>query len=197
MVAILRGLESKNALAVAETLYQAGFRCLEVPLNSPQPFDSIEKIAKRAFPGLTVGSGTVLKSADVQRTQAAGGSLVVSPNCDAAVIGAALGLKMRVMPGFATATEMFQAIGSGATELKLFPAAPLGPDYLKALLAVLPRGVGILPVGGVTADDVDSWLAAGAAGFGFGSEIFKPSYSLAEITTRARKLIEALNAHKT
>jgi 2-dehydro-3-deoxyphosphogalactonate aldolase len=195
LVAILRGLEPQQSLAVAETLYETGVRCLEVPLNSPQPFESIERIAKRAFPGLTVGSGTVLKSADVKRTVDAGGSLIVSPNCDAAVIRAALELELRVMPGFATATEMFQAIAAGATELKLFPAAPLGTEYLKALGAVLPRGIGILPVGGVTADDVGAWMAAGARGFGFGSEVFKPGYALAEIETRARRLVAALNAH--
>ncbi len=197
LVAILRGLEPKHAVAVAETLYEAGLRCLEVPLNSPQPFESIERIVKRAFLGLTVGSGTVLRSADVQRTQESGGSLIVSPNCDATVIRAALELKLRVMPGFATASEMFQAIAAGATELKLFPAAPLGTDYLKSLGAVLPRGIGILPVGGVTADDVGAWIAAGASGFGFGSEVFKPDYPLAEIATRARRLVAALNAHES
>ena len=197
LVAILRGLDPVNALAVAETLYETGVRILEVPLNSPEPFDSIGQIARRHFPALTVGAGTVLKVADVQRTREAGGTLIVSPNADPAVIKAALGHSLRVMPGFATATEMFHAYAAGARELKLFPAAPLGVEYLKGLLAVLPRDAGVLPVGGVTAADVPRWLAAGAAGFGFGSEIFKPAYSLADIAARAGQLMQALDAHKS
>ncbi len=191
LIAILRGLEPDRALGVAETLYEAGVRHLEVPLNSPQPFDSITRIAKRGLASLTLGAGTVLTAADVTRTREAGGSLIVSPNCDPAVIQAALADRMQVMPGFATATEMFQAIAAGATELKLFPAAALGSEYLKALAAVLPPGIGIYPVGGVTAADIPVWRAAGASGFGFGSELFKPGYPLSEIAARARQLVHA------
>jgi 2-dehydro-3-deoxyphosphogalactonate aldolase len=191
LIAILRGLEPAQALGVAETLYAAGLRHLEVPLNSPDPFDSIARIAKRALPALTLGAGTVLTTADVTRTREAGGSLIVSPNCDPTVIRAARSAGMQVIPGFATATEMFQAIAAGATELKLFPAAPLGPGYMKALTAVLPRGVEIYPVGGITVANIPEWLAVGARGFGFGSELFMPGLALGEIAARARQLVEA------
>jgi 2-dehydro-3-deoxyphosphogalactonate aldolase len=196
LVAILRGLEPAHAVGVAETLYEAGVRCIEVPLNSPQPFESIANIAKRALPGVTLGAGTVLSAADVARTRDAGGSLIVSPNCDAEVIRSALKQGMRAMPGFATATEMFQAIGAGATELKLFPAASLGTDYLQALGAVLSAGIRIYPVGGVTGAQIPAWLKAGARGFGFGSELFKPDYSLADIKARARELVQALETEQ-
>jgi 2-dehydro-3-deoxyphosphogalactonate aldolase len=191
LVAILRGLTPARAAEVAALLYRTGMRIIEVPLNSPDPFASIAQLCALQLPHCLIGAGTVLTGQQVQRTYAAGGRLVVAPNCEPAVIRAALKLGMRVMPGVATATDAFQAIGAGATELKLFPAASFGPGYLRALKTVLPATVRVLPVGGLGAADIAAWLAAGADGFGFGSELFRPEYGLDEIDTRARRLMHA------
>ena len=191
LVAILRGLTPERAPSVGTLLVEAGFRIMEVPLNSPDPFDSIELLSNK-HADCVVGAGTVLTAAEVDRVHGAGGRLVVAPNCDPPVIRRALELGMRVMPGIATATEAFTAVAAGATELKLFPAATYGSRHLKALKSVLPKHVRVLPVGGIGAQDITEWLAAGADGFGFGSELFTPAYTLAQIETRARALIEAL-----
>ncbi|MEO8313480.1 MAG: 2-dehydro-3-deoxy-6-phosphogalactonate aldolase [Pseudomonadota bacterium] len=191
MVAILRGLTPQRAEETGNALVAAGFRSLEVPLNSPEPFQTIELLARQQ-PDCLVGAGTVLTTDEVDRVLAAGGHLVVSPNCDAAVIGRALDLGMRVMPGIATPTEAFAAIRAGATELKLFPASTYGTNHLRALKSVLPRHVRVYPVGGIGSRDIAEWLAAGADGFGFGGELFRPAYSLAEIAARAQGLFEAL-----
>jgi 2-dehydro-3-deoxyphosphogalactonate aldolase len=191
LVAILRGLVPERALGVAHVLYAAGFRAIEVPLNSPEPFASIAVLAAGLPPDCLVGAGTVLDAGDVRRTHAAGGRLIVSPNFDAEVIAAATQLKMQVLPGIATATEAFGALRAGATQLKLFPATTYGPRHLQALRTVLPPGTRILPVGGVAADHLADWLAAGAAGFGFGSELFRPEYDLGDIERRAQLLVRA------
>jgi len=192
LVAILRGLTPDRALDVARIVWDAGIRIVEVPLNSPEPFRSIEVLANDGGPpGSLIGAGTVLTVADVGRTHAAGGRLAVAPNTDTAVIRAALERGMVAMPGVATATETLAAVAAGATRLKLFPAVSLGPKHLKALSAVLPAGVGVYPVGGVGAADIYDWLAAGAAGFGFGSDIFKPDYTFQDIAERARYLVQA------
>jgi 2-dehydro-3-deoxyphosphogalactonate aldolase len=193
LVAILRGIASERAVAVADVLYRAGIRIIEVPLNSPDPFASIAALAARRHPDCLIGAGTVLNVEDVRRTHEAGGRLIVAPNCDVEVIRATLRLAMQVLPGIATATEAFTAIHAGATQLKLFPAVSYGPRHLKALSAVLPGSVRVLPVGGIGAQDIPDWLAAGAAGFGFGSELFRPDYGLAEIEQRARRLVQALH----
>jgi 2-dehydro-3-deoxyphosphogalactonate aldolase len=190
LIAILRGLEPNQANAVGETLHRAGFRMIEVPLNSPDPFASIRALAMSRGEDCLIGAGTVLTVNQVQQAHAAGARLVVAPNCNSAVIAAALRLDMQVMPGFATATEAFSALDAGARHLKLFPAASYGPRHLQALRAVLPPGVGIHPVGGIGAADIPAWLGAGAAGFGFGTELFTPRYTLAEIERRALGLIE-------
>lgn len=192
LVAILRGLTPERAPEVGRVLVATGFRIMEVPLNSPSPFDTIKLLADAHGTDCLVGAGTVLTAAEVDRVHGAGGRLVVAPNCDASVIRRALDLGMRVMPGIATATEAFAALTSGATELKLFPAATYGSRHLKALKSVLPRQVRVLPVGGIGAQDIAEWLASGADGFGFGSELFTPAYTLAQIETRARGLVEAL-----
>jgi 2-dehydro-3-deoxyphosphogalactonate aldolase len=191
LVGILRGLVPERALEVGAALVNAGFRVIEVPLNSPEPFETIKLLA-RAHPDCIVGAGTVLTAAEVDRVHGAGGRIVVAPNCEPAVIRRALDLGLRVLPGIATATEAFTAIASGATELKLFPAATYGARHLKALKSVLPKHVRVFPVGGIGAQDIGEWLASGADGFGFGSELFTPAYTLAQIETRARGLIEAL-----
>ena len=193
LVAILRGLTPERAPEVGGVLVSAGFLIMEVPLNSPSPFDTIKLLARAHGADCLVGAGTVLTAAEVDRVHGAGGRLVVAPNCDPLVIRRALDLDMRVMPGIATATEAFTALASGATELKLFPAATYGPGHLKALKSVLPRHVRVLPVGGIGAQDIAAWLASGADGFGFGSELFTPAYTLAQIETRARGLVEALS----
>jgi 2-dehydro-3-deoxyphosphogalactonate aldolase len=194
LVAILRGVTPERVVDVAQVLHAAGIRVIEVPLNSPQPFRSIAALAQAALPDLIVGAGTVLTVDDVTRTHQAGGRLVVAPNCNVEVIQRALSHAMRVMPGVATATEVFAAIDAGASQLKLFPASTYGPKHLQALGAVLPPAVGIYPVGGITAEDIPAWLAAGAAGFGFGSEVFKAQYSLEDIQKRATALVQALQA---
>jgi 2-dehydro-3-deoxyphosphogalactonate aldolase len=193
LVAILRGLTPLRAPEVGAALVAAGFRTIEVPLNSPEPFDTI-KLLSRAHRECLVGAGTVLTAADVERVHAAGGRLIVAPNCAADVIERALQLGLRVLPGIATATEAFAALRAGATELKLFPASTYGPRHLKALKSVLPRHAKIYPVGGIGSPDLAAWLESGADGFGFGSELFTPAYTLADIEKRAHGLIEALRA---
>jgi 2-dehydro-3-deoxyphosphogalactonate aldolase len=192
LVAILRGVTPQTVVAVAEVLYRAGIRKIEVPLNSPEPFASIARLAALDLRDCLVGAGTVLNVDDVRRTHGAGGRLIVSPNCNTDVIRGALQLGMEVMPGFATATDAFSAIGAGARHIKLFPAVTYGPRHLEALRAVLPADVGVFPVGGVGTQDIAGWLSAGAAGFGFGSELFRPNYTLAEIEQRAGQLVQTL-----
>ena len=195
IVAILRGVEPAHVLAIADRLWSAGIRAIEVPLNSPDPFRSIAALAKAERPADSlVGAGTVLSVEDVRRTQEAGGRLIVAPNCDAAVIAEAGKLGLAVLPGVATATEAFSALRAGARQLKLFPAAALGPRFLKALGAVLPPDCQVFPVGGVGAEELYDWLAAGAAGFGFGSELFRPDYTIDAIDQRARNIVGAFQA---
>ena len=192
LVAILRGLTPARASSVGAAIRAAGIRILEVPLNSPEPYQSIETLSRESGADCLVGAGTVLSIEQVERTYAAGGRLVVSPNTNPAVIRAALARGMQVMPGFATASEAFAAVEAGAHTLKLFPAATYGPRHLRALREVLPAGTKIFPVGGIGAADVGPWLEAGAAGFGFGSELFKPQFTLEEIQARAARAVEAL-----
>ena len=194
LVAILRGLTPARAPEVAAAVIASGFRTIEVPLNSPDPFDTIKLLADAHGAACLIGAGTVLTPAEVDRVHAAGGRLVVAPNCDGEVIRRTLELGMRVLPGIATATEAFSAVRHGATELKLFPAASYGSVHLKALKSVLPKHVKIYPVGGIGSQDIAPWLASGADGFGFGGELFKPAYTLAELTKRAQELQEALRA---
>jgi len=191
MVAILRGLTPDRAPETGAALVAAGFRTMEVPLNSPQPFDTI-KLLSLAHPDCLVGAGTVLTAAEVDRVHGAGGRLVVAPNCDGAVIRRALELGMRVLPGIATATEAFSALREGASELKLFPASTYGAGHLRALKSVLPKHAKVFPVGGIGSQDIAAWLESGADGFGFGGELFKPAYTLAELTNRAQELMRAL-----
>jgi len=192
LIAILRGLTPQRALEVGAVLVDCGFRTIEVPLNSPDPLDSIGRLAHAQGGRCQIGAGTVLSAAQVDAVRAAGGTLVVAPNCDVPVIRRALDLGLRVLPGVATASEAFTAVHAGATELKLFPAATYGPGHLKALKSVLPRHVKLYPVGGIGAPHIADWLVAGAAGFGFGSELFSPAYSSDEISQRAHRLQHAL-----
>jgi 2-dehydro-3-deoxyphosphogalactonate aldolase len=192
LVAILRGVVPDRVVEIGDVLYEAGIRIIEVPLNSPDPFASIARLVACDRPELVIGAGTVLNIDDVRRTHEVGGSLVVAPNLNADVIRCALKLAMQVIPGVATATEAFAAIAAGAGQLKLFPAVTYGPRHLQALRAVLPSHVEVLPVGGIERQDIPRWLSVGAAGFGFGSEIFRPDYSIADIGRRARDLVQDL-----
>ncbi|SRR5579862_82544 len=192
LVAILRGVAPDRVLEIGQILHDAGIRAIEVPLNSPEPFDSVARLAAYFGDACICGAGTVLARGDVDRVFAAGGTMIVSPNTDPTVIGRTLERKMIAMPGFATASEAFAAIAAGASRLKLFPANTYGPGHLKALRSVLPGTARIFAVGGIGADQVAQWLQAGAAGFGFGSELFRPEYTTHEISERARKLVEAV-----
>jgi 2-dehydro-3-deoxyphosphogalactonate aldolase len=191
LVAILRGVVPERAVEIGNVLYDAGVRAIEVPLNSPSPFASIAKLAACRSDWI-VGAGTVLNADDVRRAHDAGARLVLAPNCNADVIGCAREFAMQVMPGIATATEAFNALAAGAQQLKLFPAVTYGPRHLEALRAVLPAHVGVFPVGGIGGPDIARWLAAGAAGFGFGSELFRPDYSVADVARRAQELVRTL-----
>lgn len=192
LVAILRGVTPERVVEIARALFDAGMRAIEVPLNSPEPFVSIRALTASLGAHCLCGAGTVLGVEDVRRVREAGGNLIVSPNVNPAVIAAARGLT--VMPGFATASEAFAAIDAGATHLKLFPASTYGAGHIKALKAVLPRAVPVYAVGGIGAAAIAEWKKAGADGFGFGSELFRPDYSVTEIARRAKLLVEAFSA---
>ncbi|MBU2408483.1 MAG: 2-dehydro-3-deoxy-6-phosphogalactonate aldolase, partial [Gammaproteobacteria bacterium] len=173
LVAILRGLRPDEAADIGDAIIASGIRLLEVPLNSPQPLDSIATLRQR-FPDALVGAGTVLDAQQVRAVHEAGGELVVAPNFDAEVVREAVRLGMVCLPGVLTPTEAFGALAAGATGLKLFPAELASPAAVKALLAVLPPGTHLMPVGGVTPQGMAAWRAAGATGFGIGSALYKP-----------------------
>jgi 2-dehydro-3-deoxyphosphogalactonate aldolase len=191
LVAILRGIVPDRVAEVAATLYAAGLRTIEVPLNSPDPYASIAALAASCPSDCLVGAGTVLNVEQLRLSHAAGARLAVAPHCEPAVIAGALQLGMQAMPGFATATEAFNALRAGATHLKLFPAISHSPRHLRALRSVLPAEASVYPVGGIGAKDILPWLEAGAAGFGFGSELFRPEYNRADIERRALELVRA------
>ena len=194
LVAILRGIGPDEAVAVCEVLFDKGFRTLEVPLNSPQPLRSIERLAKRFGITAMVGAGTVLSPAAARDVAAAGGRLVVMPHADVAVVRAAKEAGCLCLPGVATVTEAFAALAAGADALKLFPAEQLLPDVLKAWRAVLPADCRLLPVGGITPQRMAAYLHAGAAGFGIGSALYKPGKALADIGRDAEAFMSAWTA---
>lgn len=191
LVAILRGLQPGEAAGIAAALFDEGFEVVEVPLNSPEPFKSIELIARMAPAGSLVGAGTVLSTADVERVAQAGGRLMVSPNVDAAVIGRAHELRMVSLPGVFTPTEAFTAWAAGASALKFFPASVLGPGGISAIRAVLPKEAEIAAVGGVSDADFASYAAAGIRSFGLGSSLYRPGASADVVRKKARAAVEA------
>jgi 2-dehydro-3-deoxyphosphogalactonate aldolase len=191
LVAILRGVTPDRIEGVASALFEAGLRAIEVPLNSPEPFKSIEILARTFGDRCLCGAGTVLSVADVDKVVAAGGKLLVTPNTNPAVIARGVEKGLTVMPGFYTPSEAFAAIAAGAKTLKLFPASSGGIGHLQAMLAVLPKTVPVYAVGGVGAGNMSEWRKAGAAGFGLGSELFKPDFSDADIAARAQKAVAA------
>lgn len=194
LVAILRGLTPTEAEPVAHTLYQAGFRLIEVPLNSPDPFTSIARIRQCLPDDALVGAGTVLEASDVSRLQDIGGELVVMPHADTSVISAAKALGLICMPGIVTPTEALAALKAGANALKLFPAELVTPAIMKAMRPILPKGTRLFPVGGITPDTMAPFLATGASGFGLGSALYSPGVSLAQLSRQAECFVAAWKA---
>jgi 2-dehydro-3-deoxyphosphogalactonate aldolase len=188
LFAILRGLKPEEADAIGDVLVETGFRLIEVPLNSPRPLDSIERLRKR-LPQAIVGAGTVLTAGEVRDVAAAGGELVVAPNFERDVVVETMRLGMASLPGIMTSTEAFAALAAGAHGLKLFPAELASPAVVKAMLAVLPKGTPMFPVGGIAADNLVGWHAAGAAGFGLGSSLYKPGDDAATVRARAANIV--------
>ena len=194
LVAILRGLEPERAIQVGEALVEAGFDIIEVPLNSPEPLVSIAALVEALGHRALIGAGTVLAEAEVDALAAIGAQLVVSPNCNPAVIRRSVEHGMVSLPGVLTPTEMFAAIDAGASGLKIFPAEMVGPAGVKAVRAVLPRQVPVLAVGGISAANMGDYLAAGAAGFGIGGALFMPGKPLDAIAADARAIVAAYKA---
>jgi 2-dehydro-3-deoxyphosphogalactonate aldolase len=192
LVAIIRGVTPADSEAIGDALYGAGIRIIEVPLNSPDPLESIRRIAGRLGDRALVGAGTVLDPADVERVREAGGRIIVSPNTYPPVIEATASAGLVSSPGYFTPSEAFRAIRAGAHALKLFPAENATPKTVKAQRAVLPKDVPILVVGSVTPDAMRPWIEAGADGFGLGSGVYKPGQSAEETAMRARAYVEEL-----
>lgn len=192
LVAIIRGVSPEEVVAVGEAIFAAGIRIIEVPLNSPQPFESIDRLSQALGDRALVGAGTVLDALSVARVKDAGGRLVVAPNTNAQVIAAAVQAEMVAAPGYFTPSEAFVALDAGAQVLKLFPAEAATPAVLKAQRAVLPRSAPVLVVGGVQPDGMKPWIEAGANGFGLGSGVFAPGRSADEVHRRAAAYVEAV-----
>lgn len=191
LVAILRGLTPAEAEPVVKTLYQAGFRLIEVPLNSPDPFTSIARIRQCLPDDALVGAGTVLEATDVTRLKDIGAELVVMPHADTSVISAAKAQGLISLPGIATPTEAFAALKAGADALKLFPAELVSPAIIKAMRAVLPKTTRLFPVGGITPTNMSPFLAAGVNGFGLGSALYSPGVALAQLSRQAECFVAA------
>jgi 2-dehydro-3-deoxyphosphogalactonate aldolase len=191
LVAILRGITPAEVDAVGAALHDAGFRLIEVPLNSPSPFQSIARL-RQAMPADTlVGAGTVLAADQIGPLCAAGGELAVMPHADVELIRAAKAAGLCCVPGVATPTEAFAALRTGADALKLFPAELLTPPVLKAMRAVLPHATRLLPVGGITPENMPAYRTAGASGFGLGSALYAPGMPAAEVALRAQRFVAA------
>lgn len=194
LIAILRGVRPDEVVPIGEALVEAGFGIIEVPLNSPDPLDSIARLAGALDGRAVVGAGTVLRVEQVAAVAAAGGTLIIAPNTDIQVIGAAVDQGLVAIPGFMTPSEGLAALDAGATALKLFPAEAASPAVLSAMRAILPGDTRVLPVGGIVPSVLGGWRAAGAAGFGLGSALYKPGMAPSEVTDRARSFIEAWQA---
>jgi 2-dehydro-3-deoxyphosphogalactonate aldolase len=194
LVAIIRGVKPDEAEAIGAAIYEGGIRIIEVPLNSPDPFASIERLAKQFGERALVGAGTVLDPADVGRVRDIGGRIIVSPDTNAEVIKATAAAGLVSSPGYFTPSEAFTAIRAGATALKLFPAEGASPTVLRAQRAVLPKDVPLLVVGGVLPGNMQPWLEAGANGFGLGGGLYKPGQTPAETLDKARAYVQGLAA---
>jgi 2-dehydro-3-deoxyphosphogalactonate aldolase len=197
LVAILRGVRPDEVEAIGDALVTAGFAIIEVPLNSPQPLTSIERLSRRFGTMALIGAGTVTIPHQVGEIAASGGRIIVMPHGDPQVIGAAKAAGLLCLPGFATPTEAFAAIAAGADGLKLFPAEANPPNVLKSLKAVLPGAIPVLPVGGITPEKMAGYREAGAAGFGLGSALYKPGRDASETGKRAAAFVSALERPRT
>lgn len=195
LIAILRGLKPDEAVEVGEAIVAAGFRCLEVPLNSPEPLESIRRLRQALDGRALVGAGTVLNVAAAREVAQAGGQLIISPNTNVEVIAETKTLGLLSLPGFFTPSEAFAALNAGADALKLFPAEIAGPKGLKAVRAVLPAETRIYAVGGVDSDSMAAWRSAGASGFGIGSAVFKPGQSAEQVGRQAAAFVAAWRAN--
>lgn len=191
IIAILRGITPDEVNAVGDALIASGITQIEVPLNSPEPLTSIAMMVHAFSPQAVIGAGTVLSTQDVRAVANAGGKLIVSPNCDIDVINATKLRGMASWPGVMTPSECFTAIHAGADGLKLFPASMIGPSGLKAIRAVLPKGLPVFAVGGAGADNFAQWFAAGANGFGIGTALYSPGMQAAEVAARAKDIVSA------
>ena len=194
LVAIIRGVTPDEAEAIGQAVYDAGIRIIEVPLNSPDPIESIRRVAARFGESMLVGAGTVLEPERVAEIGAAGGRLIVAPNTNVEVIEETIAAGMVSCPGYFTPSDAFDALEAGATALKLFPAEGANPAVLKAQRAVIPKAVPILVVGGVKPETMQPWLDAGADGFGLGGGLYQPGQSPAEIGEKARAYVAALRS---
>ena len=192
LVAIIRGVTPDDAEAIGDAIYDGGIHIIEVPLNSPNPLASIELLAKKFGDQALVGAGTVLDPTDVGRVWDAGGRIIISPDTNVDVIAAAAAIGLVASPGYFTPSEAFEAIRAGATALKLFPAEAATPAVLKAQLAVLPRDLPVLAVGGIKPDNMRPWLDAGASGFGLGGGLYQPRQSAADTLAKARAYVAGL-----
>ncbi len=194
LVAILRGITPAEIEPVGKELIAAGFRIIEIPLNSPEPLESIRRLANVVPADCLIGAGTVTDAAAIAPIAAAGGRLIVMPHSDPAVVCAAKAAGLYCTPGVATPTEAFAALANGADALKLFPAETLGPAILRAWRSVFPAETLFIPVGGITPGSMAPFRAAGAAGFGLGSALYKPGTSVADVARNARAFVDALTA---
>lgn len=192
LVAILRGIRPEEAEPIGEALIEAGFKIIEVPMNSPEPLKSIETMVKRFGDRALIGAGTVLTPAQVNDVAATGATVIISPNCNTAVIEASVAKNMISLPGVATPTEAFAAIAAGATGIKAFPAEAIPPIVIKAWKAVLPKDIPVLAVGGVTPDNMKAFIDAGAAGFGIGGSLYKAGSDVATVAENAKQFIAAM-----
>lgn len=192
LIAILRGITPAEASAIGDVLFETGFRVIEVPLNSPEPLRSIATLSERLGSKALIGAGTVMSLEDVAAIAASGGRLIVMPHADLDVVRAAKARGLTVVPGVATPTEAFAALKAGADALKLFPGEIMTPAVVKALMAVLPKSVRLIPVGGVSAASIPAYRAAGAHAFGIGSRLYSPGKSAADVEKAARELMAAI-----
>ncbi len=197
LVAILRGIRPDDAVSAGEVLVEAGITMIEVPLNSPQPFESIRRLADSCGPHVTIGAGTVLSADDVDRVSEAGGRLIVSPDCNDDVIQRTKALGMLSYPGVFTPSECFRALRQGADVLKFFPGSLMGPEGLKAIRVVLPESAQVYAVGGAGAGNFREWIMAGAAGFGLGSALYRAGDTMETLNANARDIVTAFDeAHR-